>query len=162
MADVELQLRNLGNLQDVLKKVPRKVANKHVRQATVEGARRVRDYIKVTAPVRDGSVTAYRKKQQRPPPGRLRRLVKAKTRRGKRGYQKASVYYPTAGAGNDPKNAFYWRFLEFGTKHMPPIPFVSVAADTMFRPVVNHIIKRINTGVRAEMSDARRNRVDKL
>lgn len=157
---VEMSLENLGNLQEVLRIVPRKVANKHVRQATVEGARKVRDFIKRTAPVRDGSSTAYRKGSKRPPPGRLRKLVKAKTRRGKRGYQKASVFYPTEGKGNDPKNAFYWRYLEFGTRHMAPIPFVSVAADTMFRPTVNHIIKRINTGVRAEMSAAKRNKKD--
>ena len=159
---VEMQLTNLGNLQQVLDTVPRKVKNKHVRQATLEGAKQVRDYIKLTAPVRDGSSTAYRKGSKRPPPGRLRRLVRARRRRGKRTYEKSVVFYPTEGPGNDPKNAFYWRFVEFGTRHMAPIPFVSVAADTMFRPVVNTVIRRINTGIRNEMAAARREKRDKL
>lgn len=166
---VEMQLRNLGNLQEVLRQLPTRVASKHVRQGAVEGIRLIRDHIKRTAPVRggDSAYTGIKNRNRitvlkRPPPGRLRRLVKARTRRGKRGYQKASLFYPTEGTARDPNNAFYWRFVQDGTKYIAPQPFVTAAADAQFKPAVNKVIRRINTGVREEMAKARKAQVDKL
>ncbi len=154
MAELDLRTVNVGNLDHLLRTLPRKMTNKHVRRATRQGAAMVRDRIKQIAPVRDRRNLGYRKGNRRPPPGRLRRLVRSKGRRGKRTYTKASVFYPTEGAGHDRKNAFYWRFVNFGTRHMPPQPYIDVAAAQMFRPVVRHTVKEVNTGIRVEMRRA--------
>jgi HK97 gp10 family phage protein len=130
-----------------------------VRKATRNGSKIIRDEVRRLAPVRTG---------------RLRKNIMHKGRRGKRTYEKASVFVRTAertqrntvsGAGfgtsqtygsvaesrADKKDAFYWRFVAEGTKYMPPFPFHKIAAERSFNQTVNYVYDETIDGLTKEV-----------
>ena len=153
-AAVELKLEGAAALRELLKQLPPAVGKKHMRRAIRQGIALVRNEIKTTAPVRT-KVKQRGKGATRARPGRLRRLVRIKARRGKRGYLKVSLLYPTEGDANNPKNAFYWRFVEEGTRFMPGVHYIQRAADSNFQAIVRKVITETSNGVREEIAKAR-------
>ncbi len=155
---LEVKLKGFDSVERLLNQLPVKMRNKHLRRATNQAIAVVRNDIKSTAPVRGGDSRSYRRGQKRPKPGRLRRLVRSKARRGKKGYLKASLFYPTpvGTSGNDPKNAFYWRFVEFGTKHMPARHFIDRSVKRTFKRVLRKYVDNVRVGVREEIRKAGR------
>ena len=152
MAAVEVKIQGAEELEKMLLALPKRLRVKHLRRAIRRGISLTRDDIKANAPVRSTGDVAYRKGARRPKPGRLRRLVRIKARRGKRGYLKVSLFYPVEGAGNNPKNAFYHRFVRDGTRNMRGNDYVMRSADTTFPRVVAIVIAETNTGVREELA----------
>ncbi len=152
MAAVEIKIQGAEELEKMLKQLPKRLRVKHLRRAIRRGISLTRDDIKATAPVRPAGEAAYRRGTNRPKPGRLRRLVRIKARRGKRGYLKVSLFYPTEGAGNNPKNAFYHRFVRDGTRFIQANDFVERSANTTFPRVVGIVIAETNAGVREEIN----------
>lgn len=154
MAALTVKLEGVDELQRALKRLPVSLRKKHLRRATRQGIALIRNDIKATAPQRPSSPRF----KDRPKPGRLKRLIRILPRRPRRGYLKISLFYPVLrelGTTNDPKNAFYWRFVEFGTKHQPANPFVQRAADRNFRRVLTKVIAETNRGVRGELAKLR-------
>ena len=153
-AAIEAKLDGVKEIQKMLKRLPASVSKKHMRRATRQGIALIRDHIKANAPVRVNENKTYRKGRKRPKPGRLRRLIRIRQRRGKRGYLKVSLFYPTPEGteGNNPKNAFYWRFVEFGTKFISANPFIQRAVDRNFQSVVRKVITETNKGLREELA----------
>ena len=158
MSAVTLELEGAKELERVLKRLPLNVQKKHLRRAVRQGAALVRNEARAAAPKRSG---------------KLRKNIRSKGRRGKRFYVAASVFVNVAertpqkreisgrfmssggdADAEDPKDAFYWRFLEFGTKRMSAQPFIRPAADRMFRRVVDHVVSETDRGVRSEIKRA--------
>jgi HK97 gp10 family phage protein len=48
---------------------------------------------------------------------------------------------------NNPRNAFYWRFVELGTANMPAHPFVRPAYDTREEEAASVAIARMNQAI---------------
>ncbi|HCU0624715.1 TPA: hypothetical protein OUF10_004715, partial [Enterobacter hormaechei] len=48
---------------------------------------------------------------------------------------------------NNPRNAFYWRFVEIGTANMPAHPFVRPAYDTREEEAASAAIARMNQAI---------------
>lgn len=151
-----VQLEGVDELIKFMKKAGPKLNGKHLRRATRQGAAMLRNEIRARAPSRTG---------------RLMKNVVSLGRRSKRTYVKASVTVRVAQAsqkrsvtgrfkrGNrgrdDPKDAFYWRFLEYGTKNMPAQPFIRPAAEAMFPKITRHVIQETNRGLREELQKAK-------
>ena len=72
--------------------------------------------------------------------GTLRRAIKAKRRRPKHPDKPFSDVIVTTGRSAR-HDAFYWRFLEYGTTELPERPFFRPAIDGM-RPEVPKIMKQ--------------------
>ena len=159
MAAVALRLEGADEVVKMLKLLPPSVGKKHMRRAIRQGIVLVRTTIKATAPQRSAAGSrGVRKGQKQTRPGRLRRLVRVKARRGKRGYLKVSLQYPTEGASDNPKNAFYWRFVEFGTRFHPANPYIQRAVDINFQGIIRHVINETNKGLREEVNKVRTRR----
>ncbi|MGS6551983.1 HK97-gp10 family putative phage morphogenesis protein [Escherichia coli] len=47
----------------------------------------------------------------------------------------------------DPRNAFYWRFVELGTINMPAHPFIRPAFDTTEELAAQIAIQRMNQAI---------------
>jgi len=146
------QITGLKDLSAVMKKLPLKVTNKHARRGLRQGAAKIRDDIKRTAPMRPSTPDGKRRR-----PGGLRRNVFVKGRRSKRGLVKAGVFMRTQGEPDGPKNASYWRFVEYGFrhkfgKHVPAQPFVAVTARRNFKNVVRIVLREIDEGIRDELT----------
>ena len=154
--DIQVKIDGADELIRLLKQVPRTVGTKHMRRAIRQGIVKIRQTIKATAPIRSRAESrGVRRGQKQSKPGRLRRLVRVKGRRGKRGYLKVSLIYPTIGDSDNPKNAFYWRFVEEGTRNMQKNPYIQRAADINFRAILRHVIRETNRGIRAEMAKSK-------
>jgi HK97 gp10 family phage protein len=153
---VEMHVEGFKEIEKMMRRLPASVSKKHARRATRQGIALVRDHIKQNAPIRDKADKTYRDGRKRPKPGRLRRLVRIRSRRGKRGYLKFSLFYPVPEGtqGDNPKNAFYWRFVEFGTKYIPANPFIQRAVDRNFPRIVRKVITETNKGLREELAKA--------
>ena len=158
---IQVKLDGAEELVKLLKQVPRTVGKKHMRRAIRQGIVMVRQTIKATAPIRSGaSRRGVRRGQKQARPGRLRRLVRVRSRRGKRGYLKVSLSYPTEGRSDDPKNAFYWRFVVDGFVHtngtfIQGNDYIQRAVDINFRAILRHVIRETNAGVREELAKNR-------
>ncbi len=48
---------------------------------------------------------------------------------------------------DNPRNAFYWRFVEMGTVNMPPHPFVRPAFDVRSEQAAQVAIARMNRAI---------------
>lgn len=154
-AAIEMKLEGAGALRELLKQLPPAVGKKHMRRAIRQGIALVRNDIKATAPIRTKVKQSGRKGGSRPKPGRLRRLVRIKARRGKRGYLKVSLLYPTEGDANNPKNAFYWFFVEEGTRFMQGAHYIQRAVDNNFQSILRKVISETTAGVREEINKSR-------
>ncbi len=140
---------DISRLSNAFEKLPRNVRKKTLRRTTRQGASVIRDDIKKTAPVRtpDG---------KKPRPGRLRRLIRVKPRRGGRTWLKVSLIYPRGTSRDDPKAAFYWRFLEFGTKKMQAKRYIFKSGRRNFKRVLGRMAKGVEDQVAKEIKTAAR------
>ena len=159
----ELARVNIDGTEELLKamrRLPPNVAKKHMRTAIRRGIVLVRDHIKQNAPIRAAQTKrGVRRGQKAAKPGRLRRLVRVKSRRGKRGYLKISLQYPTVGKSDDPKNAFYHRFVRDGFVHtsgkfISGNDYVQRAADQRFLAIIATVIRETDKGVRESLREA--------
>ena len=117
-ATVEVQgLRELGQ---ALQQLPQRIGRNVLRGAVGAGARRIRDRARENAPRSTGAV-----KDGHPPPGTLKRSIIVKQIPELSGPLKQTFYvhvrsgkkYAHQGKGGRlSQDAWYWRFVEFGTQ----------------------------------------------
>lgn len=91
--------------------------------------------------------------------GRLRKNIMSRSRRARRHTMRASVIVRSEGSRDDNKNAFYWRFVEFGHvdragNHIPGRHFISRAYESI-RDRVDQIM---TTYLRARVEKALKSR----
>jgi HK97 gp10 family phage protein len=136
MASVKIEVRGLSELNDRMKNLSDKVALKIIRQAVAAGANVVKEAAKrnVAPHNKTGELQASidtRRNKQDSREGyeirdvgvfKLKGYVYANTRRNRQ-MQRVGKPYEV-----DPPS-FYWRFLEFGTRHQAPSPFLRPAFD---------------------------------
>lgn len=95
---VSFQLDGTRDLVAALKELRGDLSPRYMRAAVRKAAKVMETLIKAGAP----SDT-----------GKLRSLIKVRTKRTRQTVR-ARVVVPTIGKGDDPQNAFYWRFVEKG------------------------------------------------
>ncbi|PHM22292.1 HK97-gp10 family putative phage morphogenesis protein [Xenorhabdus ehlersii] len=100
-------------------------SDKVLRKGTYAGAKILRDETRKRAPVRTGklkkNIMAVNRRKQRD--GSISSGVYV------RGSNKSGTNSDTRMKKNDPRNAYYWRFLEKGTSKMAPQPFIDPTFD---------------------------------
>ena len=117
--------------------------NKVLRDATRAGADVLKQEVINRAPERSG---------------KLKKNIVVLTQKAKRkgeissGVHIRGVNHRTGNSDNsmkakNPRNAFYWRFVELGTVNMPAHPFVRPAFDTAQELAVQVAIKRMNSAI---------------
>lgn len=127
-----VEVEGLGELLRRLEALPKEIAGKNggpVRRALGRAARLVRDEVRANAPKRTGkleaNVIAARVRNDRPPgvserfvvSVRGRRARYADTRENRRAGRVGQTYQRDG-------EAFYWKFIEFGTAKMAARPFI--------------------------------------
>ena len=123
--------------------------NRVLREATRAGANVLKEEV----------VEAVRQVVSRAPVrrGKLRRNVVILSRRSRDGGMESGVHIrgvnPDTGnsdntmKADNPRNAFYWRFVEMGTVNMPPHPFVRPAFDVRSEQAAQVAIARMNRAI---------------
>lgn len=97
----------LAHIEETFREVLPREARNIGRRAIVAVAREVRDDIRAAAPVDEGT---------------LRKGVRS--RREKGGPDRAEAGIRITEGREARHDAFHWRFVEFGTQHIPPAPFI--------------------------------------
>lgn len=124
------QLTGFKELNDAMKALPDNIARNVLRGATNAGASVIRKEAQQQAPVYTGQVS-----QGHPPPGTLKKSIRQVQRRDLSSLVK-QVFNVGVRSGKSVKDkagrsldAFYWRFVEFGTSTQPPRPFLRPAFE---------------------------------
>ena len=142
-----VQVQGLDQLAKALRELPQRVARNGLRAAVYAGAKVIRDEAKLQAPVATGDLGA-----NQPPPGTLKRSVIMKQIPELSGAQKQTFFvtvrhgkkYRKQGKkGNLSQDAWYWRFVEFGTVKMSARPFLRPAFDMKKHEAVTVIKTRL-------------------
>lgn len=131
MSSVTVHVGGLAELEKKLLNLPDKVNRRVLAKAVSDGAAVIRDEMRVRAPQYTGEVS-----QGHPPPGTLKKAVfMSHSHTSHLGYEafvvgvrhgKTRQHVGKAGKNLD---AYYFRFVEFGTKFMTPRPFMRPAFD---------------------------------
>jgi HK97 gp10 family phage protein len=125
-----VNVTGLKELQEALKQLPVNIGKNVLRGATRAGAAVIRVEAKNKAPVYTGPMA-----KGHPPPGTLKRSVYQKQIR-ELSSAVQQTFYVGVRIGKDRKDnkgrsldAYYWRFVEFGTAKMPARPFMRPAFE---------------------------------
>lgn len=127
----ELRLEGLDDVRQKLRELPGSVERRIIRAALKDVATRVEHRLRAAAPNLTGKL-------------RFNIGVRLRTRRGA---PVAFVTIQQSGKAESPTNAFYWRFLEFGTKHIQAQSFFTRSWESQKERVANEIAERIARGV---------------
>ncbi|HGO5397576.1 TPA: HK97-gp10 family putative phage morphogenesis protein [Klebsiella oxytoca] len=148
MIDMNLDFSGLDDIAKDLDALSRAESNKVLRDATRAGAAVVRLEVIATAPVDSG---------------KMKRNVVVLTQKSRRSGEISSgvhirgVNPDTGGSDNsmaadNPKNAYYWRFVELGTSKMAAKPFVRPAYDAKEEDAAQAVIARANKAIDEALS----------
>ena len=155
MAKVEtVRIEGLAQLDRALRELPDRVANRGLRASVYAGAKVIRDEARAQAPKAAQSLGS-----KQPPPGTLKRSVIMKqipelssltrqtffvtVRHGKK-------FRKQGKKGNLSQDAWYWRFVEFGTRKMRARPFLRPALEAKRREAVQAMKDRLSERIEQE------------
>ena len=136
--DFSLDFSGLADIARDLEALSRAENNKVLRDATRAGAEVMRDAVVERAPERTG---------------KLKKNVVVLTQREIisgvpiRGRNLRTGNSDNSMKASDPRNAFYWRFVELGTINMPAHPFIRPAFDTTEELAAQVAIQRMNQAI---------------
>jgi HK97 gp10 family phage protein len=150
------KIEGLAELGKALRELPERVARNGLRVSVYAGAKVVRDEARARAPKAAQSLGP-----NQPPPGTLKRSVIMKhipelssltrqtffvtVRHGKK-------YRKQGKKGNLSQDAWYWRFVEFGTRKMRAQPFLRPALEAKRREAGQAMKDRLSERIELEAS----------
>jgi HK97 gp10 family phage protein len=150
------KIEGLAELGKALRELPERVARNGLRVSVYAGAKVVRDEARARAPK-----AALSLGPNQPPPGTLKRSVIMKhipelssltrqtffvtVRYGKK-------YRKQGKKGNLSQDAWYWRFVEFGTRKMRARPFLRPALEAKRREAGQAMKDRLSERIEMEVS----------
>lgn len=148
------KIEGLAELGKALRELPVRVARNGLRVSVYAGAKVVRDEARARAPKAQQSLGP-----NQPPPGTLKRSVIMKhipelssstrqtffvtVRHGKK-------YRKQGKKGNLSQDAWYWRFVEFGTRKMRAQPFLRPALEAKRREAGQAMRDRLSERIELE------------
>ncbi|EAA1838749.1 hypothetical protein DRY65_19625 [Salmonella enterica subsp. enterica serovar Halle] len=148
MIETSLDFSGMNDIAKDLELLSRAENNKVLRDATRAGAEVLKEEVIVRAPERTG---------------KLKKNVVVVTPKSRhRGEISSGVHIrgvnPRTGnsdntmKANNPRNAFYWRFVEMGTVNMPPHPFIRPAFDVRQEQAMEVVFRRMNQAIDEALS----------
>lgn len=143
MVDTRMDILGLRELQHDFERLSRSLQRKVAREAAMAGVRVARDAARAAAPKDTG---------------RLERNIIARSVRQSETPGGATAGVAVRGINNsgtsdrsmktdDPKNAFYWRFVELGTSTAAANPFIRRSWDGSLREIEGAVQTRLAAGI---------------
>jgi HK97 gp10 family phage protein len=152
-----VNVEGLAELRAALRELPQRIARNVLRGAVSAGAAVIRKEAKARAPLYTGKVA-----EGHPPPGTLKRAIYQKqinelssltnqvffvgVRHGKK-YQKQGK------KGDKSQDAYYWRWVEFGTSKMAARPFMRPAFEAKKNEAVAAIKTYLTDRIAKEVAE---------
>lgn len=148
MIETSLDFSGLNDIAKDLEALSRAENNKVLRDATRAGAEVLKEEVIARAPVRTGKL----KKNVVVITQRSRRRGEISSGIHIRGRNMRTGNSDNTMKANNPKNAFYWRFVEMGTVNMPPHPFIRPAFDVRQEQATAVAMRRMNQAIDEALS----------
>lgn len=151
-----IHVSGLKELNDALKELPERIARNALSAGVYAAAKVIKDEARALAPNYTGPVA-----KGHPPPGTLKRSVIMKHIAEKSGKYQQTFYvlvrhgkkYKKQGKkGNLSQDAFYWRFVEFGTVKMAAKPFMRPAFESKKQEALEAMREKLATRIAEEAS----------
>lgn len=148
------KVEGLAELAKALRELPDKVAKNGLRVSVYAGAKVIRDEARLRAP-KAAEVLG----PNQPPPGTLRRSVIMKQIPELSSLTRQTFYVTVRHGkkfrkqgkkGNLSQDAWYWRFVEFGTRKMRARPFLRPALEAKRREAVQAMKDKLSERVELE------------
>lgn len=143
MDDFNIDFSGFLDVSKELEELSKAENTKVLRQGIYAGAVVLRDEVRAKAKRRTGKL--------------VRNIIASSQRSRKDGEVSAGVYVRGSNKegtnsdnsmkAKDPRNAYYWRFLEEGTSKMPPVPFIRPAFDSKADEAASAAIERMNRAI---------------
>ncbi|EOC0004062.1 HK97 gp10 family phage protein [Cronobacter dublinensis] len=143
MIDIDLDFSGLDEIARDLETLSRAENNKVLRDATRAGAEVLREEVIQRAPERTGKM----KKNVVILTQKVHRSGEISSGVHIRGVNPRTGNSDNTMKANNPRNAFYWRFVELGTVNMPAHPFVRPAFDTRQEQAAQVAMERMNRAI---------------
>lgn len=143
MVDTRMDVLGLRDLQHDFERLGRSVQRKVAREAAAAGARVARDAARAEAPRETGRLARniiVRSVRQSETPGSATAGVAV------RGIND-SGNSDRSMKKDDPKNAFYWRFIELGTSSITANPFIRRSWDGSLREIEGAVQTRLAAAI---------------
>lgn len=147
MIDTKLDFSGLLDIADDLAALSKAENRKVMRDATRAGATVFKDEAVKRAPVRTG---------------KLKKNIVVITQRDRNGNITSGVHVrgrnPRTGnsdnamKASNARNAYYWRFVELGTSHSAPVPFIRPAYDARLDDATRAAFARANLAIDEALS----------
>lgn len=133
--NVEIKCEGFQALARELREMPDNIAKNALRAAVNAGATEVRKEVRLRAPVRTGRLRrAVYQKQIRELSSLYRQVFFVSIRSGPK---------VVNGAKDRSRDAFYWRFLEFGTRYIAARPFLRPAFEAQKRAAIDAMAQKL-------------------
>lgn len=132
---IEAKVRGIPDLKAALAGIVPKLRVRALRNALAAGARVVQREARAQVPVISAGALPVQKGYRSP--GTLKKAIAVRTSKLARRNGDVGVFVNVRPAkrgfrgGKSPSDPFYWRFVEFGTKHMGARPFLQPAAQRL-------------------------------
>ncbi|KGQ38069.1 hypothetical protein JP35_08580 [Gallibacterium anatis] len=151
---VTVKVSGLKELQNAMMQLGRKTRNRIAVKAMRQGGAIVRDKARQIAPVLNEKVPHRRA-------GTLKKAISSRTKIGRNGQTNTYIWVKglpnkqiikfksktgRSGAYN-PRDPFYWRFVEFGTSKMPARPFLRPAFAQSKEQAARAVINTLRTEI---------------
>jgi len=158
MADFDLEIQGLDQLEQALLQLAEPAANRALRKGMRVGSNVIRDEIRSRAPVDTGTLKKEIKvRKLRDRPGSIAfkigvktmRKVYANTKRNRR-MRRAGKVYEVDGAG------YYAKFNEYGTSKMTAQPFMRPGAEAKAEEAVGSMQSALSEAIDEELRKIRR------
>ena len=157
MSSVTVKVTGLKELGQAMNALGGKAKNRIAVKAMRRGGAIIRDRARANAPVLS-QPSPYRK------PGTLRKAISSRTKIDKNGRVNTYVWVKGLktkqvlkfkdktgkGSAYNPRDPFYWRFVEFGTSKMPAKPFMRPAFEQSKQQAAQAIIDKLQQEIIAE------------
>lgn len=151
MANLTVKINGLNELQKAMNALGRKASNRIAVKAMRKGGAIIRDKARANAPVLKETVP-HRKA------GTLKKAIHSRTKVGRNGKTNTYVWVKGLstkqilkfkdktgkGSAYNPRDPFYWRFIEFGTSKMPARPFLRPAFEQSKAKAAEEIITTLH------------------
>lgn len=132
---IEMKIEGLSELRKALLELPQELRKGPLRSAVSAGAKVVQDRARANAPVDSGTLRrAIYRTRSKSQSSAVQETAIVGIRFGKK-YQKRK------------QDAWYWRFIEFGTSKLPANPFMRPAFDTTKTGQIQAIATRLAKGI---------------
>jgi len=140
MGDVfEMKVEGLKELEDELLGLPGKIADQTLQAALTMAALPIVNEARVKVPVAHAAYKLYGGGTA--DPGWLRQHIVRK--KVKKTSNSAEVIVTIT----DKRQAYFWKFIEFGTSKMPPRPFMRPAFESKSSEALDRFVDRLKTGI---------------